>query len=202
MIESIAITNFYCFNETTTVSFVAGRERNKAADVFYNGITEQNRVNLLKMVYLYGNNGAGKSKLLMAFETLRELVTVMRDEKMERLPYHEFALNPFKEGHDPSEIVLVYHFDGKRYRYEIKWDDKAILEERLTLMKLASEAELFHRVYDEKKKLVEVDYGKAMEINDDTKYIIRTSLLKNNSVQPPKKFVTVKTSAQVYLNSV
>ena len=28
MIESIAITNFYCFNETTKILFVAGRERN------------------------------------------------------------------------------------------------------------------------------------------------------------------------------
>lgn len=182
MIESIAITNFYCFNETTKISFVAGRERNKATDEVYNGITEQNRVNLLKLVYLYGNNGAGKSKLLMAFETLQNLVTVMRDEKMERLPYHEFELDPNKEKGQPSEIVLVYHFDGKRYRYEIKWDERAILEERLTLIKLSTEAELFHRWYDAETKLVEVDYGKAMEINDDTKYIIRTSLLRNNSI--------------------
>lgn len=182
MVESIAITNFYCFNETTTISFVAGRERNKATDGLYNGITEQNRVNLLKMVYLYGNNGAGKSKLLMAFDTLKELVTVMREEKMERLPYHEFALDPQKEGHKPSEIVLVYHFDGKRYRYEIRWNEKAIQEERLTWIKLATEVELYHRWYDEESKLVAVDYGKAMEINDDTKYVIRTSLLRNNSV--------------------
>ena len=112
MIESISITNFYCFNETTTVSFVAGRERNKDTDELYNGLTEQNRVNLLKMVYLYGNNGAGKSKLLMAFDTLKELVTVMRDDKTDRLPYHEFALDPTKGGHRPSEIDMVYHFDG------------------------------------------------------------------------------------------
>ena len=182
MVESITITNFYCFNETTKVSFVAGRERNKATDGLYNGITEQSRVNLLKMVYIYGNNGAGKSKLLMAFDTLKELVTVMRDEKMERLPYHEFKLDPMKDGHKPSIIEMVYHFDGKRYRYEIKWDERTILDERLTLIKLATTAELFHRWYDEEAKLVQVEYGRAMEIDDDTKYIIRTSLLKNNSV--------------------
>lgn len=182
MVESLTITNFYCFNETTKISFVAGRERNKTTDGLYNGITEQNRVNLLKMVYIYGNNGAGKSKLLMAFDTLKELVTVMRDEKMEKLPYHEFELDPSKEGQKPSIIEMVYHFDGKRYRYEIKWDERTILDERLTLMKLATTAELFHRWYDEDAKLVQVDYGRAMEIDDDTKYIIRTSLLKNNSV--------------------
>lgn len=182
MIESISITNFYCFNETTTVSFVAGRERNKDTDELYNGLTEQNRVNLLKMVYLYGNNGAGKSKLLMAFDTLKELVTVMRDDKTDRLPYHEFALDPTKGGHRPSEIDMVYHFDGKRYRYEIKWDARAILEENLYLMKLTTEAMLFHRWYDTEAKIVQVDYGRAMDMDDDTKYVIKTSVLRNNSV--------------------
>ena len=64
MIESIAITNFYCFDEKTEISFVAGRERNRSLDDLYSGFTEQSRVNLLRMVYLYGDNGAGKSKLL------------------------------------------------------------------------------------------------------------------------------------------
>lgn len=182
MIESISITNFYCFNETTHISFIAGRERNKDTDDLYKGFTEQSRVNLLKMVYFYGNNGAGKSKLLMAFETLKDLVTVLRDDKTDRLPYHEFALDPEKDGHKPSEIEMVYHFDGKRYRYEIKWDSRAILEENLYLMKLTTEALLFHRWYDMDAKIVQVDYGKAMDMDDDTKYVIKTSVLRNNSV--------------------
>ena len=182
MIESIAITNFYCFDEKTEISFVAGRERNRSLDDLYSGFTEQNRVNLLKMSYLYGNNGAGKSKLLKAFETLQELVTEMRDDKMDRLPYHDFALDPHRDGRRPSEIEMVYHFDGKRYRYTIKWDSKAILEENLYLMKLSTETQLFHRWYDTDSKLVQVDYGRAMDMDDDTMYIIKTSLLRNNSV--------------------
>lgn len=182
MIESISITNFYCFNETTRISFIAGRERNKDTDDLYNGFTEQSRVNLLKMVYFYGNNGAGKSKLLMAFEILKDLVTVLRDDKTDRLPYHEFALDPAKGGHKPSEIEMVYHFDGKRYRYGIKWDSRAILEENLYLMKLTTEALLFHRWYDMDAKIVQVNYGKAMDMDDDTKYVIKTSVLRNNSV--------------------
>lgn len=182
MIESIAITNFYCFNETTTISFVAGRERNKATDGLYNGITEQNRVNLLKMVYLYGNNAAGKSKLLKAFETLQELVTRTRDDKTETLPYYEFALDPEKEKGLPSEIEMTYHFDRNRYRYYIKWNEQVILEERLTLIKLYTEAELFYRWYDFGEKVAKVKYEKPMNMDDDTAYIIRTGLLRNNSV--------------------
>ena len=182
MIESIAITNFYCFDEKVEVSFIAGRERNRSLDDLYSGYSEQNRINLLKMVYLYGNNGAGKSKLLKAFGTLQELVTTMREDKMDRLPYHDFALDPHRDEHSPSEIVMTYHFDGKRYRYEIKWDARAIYEENLYLLRLSTEALLFHRWYDTESKLVQVDYGKLIEMDDDTKYVIRTSLLRNNSV--------------------
>ena len=154
MIESIAITNFYCFNETTKISFVAGRERNRDTDELYNGYSTQNRVNLLKMVFLYGNNGAGKSKLLLAFDILQHLVTTTRDDKMDSLPFFEFALDPNKENSQPSEIELTYHFDGSRYRYYIKWNESVILEERLTLLKTVTEAVLFVRWYDYEERVV------------------------------------------------
>lgn len=182
MIESIAITNFYCFNETAKISFVAGRERNRVLDELYNGFSTQNRVNLLKMIFLYGDNGAGKSKLLMAFDILQHLVTTIRDDKMDSLPFFEFALDPYKEKSQPSEIEMVYHFDKNRYRYYIKWNESVILEERLTLLKIVTEAELFNRWYDFDEKVVKVKYGRAMNMNDDTAFVIRTSLLRNNSV--------------------
>ena len=40
MIESIALENFYCFNERTEVSFVAGRERSRTMDEMYAGYAE------------------------------------------------------------------------------------------------------------------------------------------------------------------
>ena len=189
MIESIAITNFYCFNQTIKVSFVAGRERNKVTDVLYNGFSTQNRINLLKTIFLYGDNGAGKSKLLHAFEVLQHLVTTSREDKTDPLPYYEFALDPYKPEFEPAEIELVYHFDGARYRYFIRWNEQVILEERLTQLKVVSEVELYHRWYDENLKVSKVDYGRAMNMDDDTAYVIKTSLLRNNSVisvtQPP-----------------
>lgn len=182
MIESIALENFYCFNKRTEVSFVAGRERSRTMDEMYAGYAEVNRVNLLKTVYLYGNNGAGKSKLLTAFDTLKELVTELRDDKTDSLPYHPFALDPKSKAPRPSGIEMVYHFDDRHYRYAIEWDERAILAEELTQLKPASEQMLFSRRYDTDEKIVKVEYGKAMEMDDDTQYVIKASLLKNNSV--------------------
>lgn len=183
MIESITISNFYCFNKRTEVSFVAGRERSRSLDEMYSGFNEQNHVNLLKMVYLYGNNGAGKSKLLLAFDTLKELVTELRDDKTDPLPYHPFALDPTGSHNNPSHIELTYHFDGRRYRYEIGWDERAIVEENLYLLRPTTETRLIHRWQDEETKTAQVKYDKhAMTLDDNTKYVIKTSLLRNNSV--------------------
>ena len=182
MIESIAVSNFYCFKGMTKASFVAGRERNKATDELYNGYSTHNRVNLLKTVFLYGNNGAGKSKLLLAFDVLQDLVISTHDDKLERLPFCEFALDPNKKVEQPSEIEMVYHFDGQRFRYYIKWNENAILEERLSMIRAVTEAELYHRWYDEDQRVSKVDFGKAMNMDDNTAYIIKTGLLRNNSV--------------------
>lgn len=182
MIESIAITNFYCFNETTKISFVAGRERNRLSDILFAGYEPLNHVNMLKMAFLYGDNGAGKSKIMKAFEVLQELVTESRDDISDPLPYEEFAFDPMRLQPKPSEITLVYHFDRNRYRYYIKWNERYIIEEKLEHLKPASEALLFHRIYDKHLRVVQVEYGREMNINDDTAYVIRTGLQRNNSV--------------------
>jgi AAA15 family ATPase/GTPase len=147
---------------------------------------------LLKTVFLYGNNGAGKSKLLMALDVLQHLVTTSREDKTDPLPYFEFALDPLKLPNEPSSVEMVYHFDDNRYRYLIKWNEQMILEERLTLLKVVTEAELYHRWYDEEQKVSKVVYGRAMNMDDDTAYVIRTSLLRNNSV------ISVITGTNIY----
>ena len=66
MIESLTVTNFYCFKERTTILFTAKKERNRMLDNNFCGFTTQNKINILKLVFLLGNNGAGKSKILSA----------------------------------------------------------------------------------------------------------------------------------------
>ena len=56
MIESLSLKNFYCFNDTETISFVASKERNRIQDQQYSGFATMNRVNILKLAYLIGHN--------------------------------------------------------------------------------------------------------------------------------------------------
>ena len=181
MIESLSVTNFYCFKERTTILFTAKKERNRVLDKKYCGFTTQNKTNILKLIYLLGNNGAGKSKMLCAFDTLQYLITEIRDRKDETLRYTPFAFNE-ECCQKPSTIELVYHINDIRYTYSIQWNRYAILEEKLTELKSKNEIELFHRWHDAEKDIAKVDFSIKAEINDNENYIISSSLLRNNSL--------------------
>ena len=181
MIESLTVTNFYCFKERTTILFTAKKERNRMLDNNFCGFTTQNKINILKLVFLLGNNGAGKSKILSAFDALQYLIGQIRERKDESLRYRPFA---FDEEclNKPSEIEIVYHINDSRYLYSIKWDKYAIYEEILDELRTKTNINLFHRWYDKVSDIVKVDFTDKIQISDNENYIISSSLLKNNSV--------------------
>ena len=105
MIESLSVTNFYCFKERTTISFVAKKERNRVLDNEFCGFSAKNKINILKLIYLLGNNGSGKSKILYAFTTLKYLITNIRERDDELLRYKPFAFDDVCLN-TPSKIAL------------------------------------------------------------------------------------------------
>ena len=181
MIESLSLKNFYCFNDTETISFVASKERNRIQDQQYSGFATMNRVNILKLAYLIGNNGAGKSKTFQGFWYLKYLVTKIRAKKEDILKWPKFQ---FDEQCDniPSELTLVYHIEDKRYRYHIAWTSSAITNEDLTELRPRSEQVLFVRTFDNNTKETIVDFMPAMNMTDDQQYLIKSAILNNNSI--------------------
>ena len=65
MLESITVENIFCFKNSTTLSFLASKERNRNSDGQFCGFTTVNKQNILKQVFIFGNNGGGKSKFLL-----------------------------------------------------------------------------------------------------------------------------------------
>ena len=181
MIESLSVSNFYCFKEKTTISFVAKKERNRVLDNEFCGFSPKNKVNILKLIYLLGNNGSGKSKMLYAFDALRYLVVNARERHDDLLRHKPFAFDEVCLDR-PSRIEIVYHIDDKRFSYTIEWDKYAIYNENLKEIKGKNDIELFHRWYDADNELVKIDFMPKMYVSDDEAYIIKSSLLKNNSL--------------------
>ena len=129
MLESITVENIFCFKNSTTLSFLAGKERNRISDEQYCGFTTVNKQNILKQVYIYGNNGAGKSKLLRSFYIFRGILLHSNKEKTDKIPYHPFAFDEecLKK---PSMVSAIFNIGESRYRYALKWNENVIVEEK------------------------------------------------------------------------
>lgn len=181
MIESLSLTNFYSFKETETISFIASKERNRYLDESYCGFSVMNRKNILKLAFLVGNNGAGKSKLFEGFRFLNYLIIGVRSKKEDSLECPTFRFD--EECDDkPAGLGIIYHIENKRFQYNIEWTKDAIYTESLKELRPRSEIVLFERSYNDETNETIVDLKPAIEMSDDQQYLIKSALLPNNSV--------------------
>ena len=119
--------------------------------------------------------------MLYAFDALRYLVVKTRERHDDLLRHKPFAFDEVCLD-SPSKIEIIYHIDDKRFSYAIEWDKYAIHNENLKEIKGKSEIELFCRWYDVDNELVKIEFMPKMYVSDDEAYIIKTNLLKNNSL--------------------
>jgi len=197
MLESITVENIFCFKNNTTLSFLAGKERNRVSDEQYCGFTTVNKQNILKQVYIYGNNGAGKSKLLRSFYIFRGILLHSNKEKTDKIPYHPFAFDEecLKK---PSVVSAVFNIGESRYRYGLKWNDNVIVEERIELLKAQTSLTLLNRNIAEDYS-VTLDENRKLALSSSDRDIIRRDVLYNSSIL---SYVATKNIENPILNDI
>ena len=185
MIEKLTVKNVFSFRDLTEFSFLATSERARPGFEHIKWYTVSNRKKLLKAVFLFGNNGAGKSNFLEAIQLLRLFVLKRRDSKSEAeetLPTVQFKFES-KYRALPSTISIIIHVRKKRYTYTIAWNSKAILLEHLQKQTgIRPDETVFRRTYDEEKDLVQIDFAPKLKWDDDAQEIIRENVIRNTSV--------------------
>lgn len=197
MLESITVENIFCFKNSTTLSFLAGKERNRESDDHYCGFTTVNKQNILKQIYLYGNNGAGKSKFLRSFRIFRAILLQSSKEKIEKLPYHPFAFDEecLKK---PSKVSAVFNVGESRYRYSLSWNETKIVEETIELLKAQTSLVIFNRITDE-NNTVSFDDKRKLELSSSDRDIIKREVLFNSSML---SYVATKNIENTILNEI
>lgn len=197
MLESITVDNIFCFKNSTTLSFLAGKERNRISDEQYCGFTTVNKQNILKQVYIYGNNGAGKSKLLLSFRIFLQILVQANKEKTEKLPYFPFA---FDEGckSKPSTVIAVFNIGESRYRYSLTWNRTRIVEEKIELLKAQSSLVLLCRTIDEDQNVALSENRKLGLIAKDRDIINRDVLINSSMLS----YVPIKNIENQILNEI
>ena len=197
MLESITVENIFCFKNSETLSFMAGKERNRESDDQYCGFTTVNKQNILKQIYLYGNNGAGKSKFLRSFRIFRAILLQSSKEKIEKLPYHPFAFDEecLKK---PSKVSAVFNVGESRYRYSLLWNETKIVEETIEQLKAQTSLVLFNRITDE-NNTVSFDENRKLALSSSDKDIIKREVLFNSSML---SYVATKNIENPILNEI
>jgi len=185
MLESLTLENFLSFRDRTVFDFTATAEKPKAGYEHIEWFTQSNKKKLLKTVFLFGNNGAGKSNFLNALTLLRLFVLNRRESKTavtEELPSMQFRFES-KCRQKSSFISVVFHVEKIRYTYTLEWDSKTIHSEVLTKQIGRKDNELiFERGFDSSRDVVEIMFNDKCKLSDDTKRIIRENVIRNTTV--------------------
>lgn len=148
MLVEFAVRNFRSLRDEQTMTFVAGPDKSFAqTHCISTGLKAVPQ--LLRSGIVFGANASGKSTVIFALATLRNLVLTSTS-----LPEAAFAeqYTPFRldrrTNSAPTEFALTILLDGIRYGYSFAYDAQRICSERLTVYRTNKGQEWFERTWN------------------------------------------------------
>ena len=170
MLIEFRVKNYRSIGEEQVFSFVAGAEKRRGKE----DDCEDPRVvacpppvglRLLKSCVIYGANAAGKSNLLRALATVRNIVVNSSDNKPGDLfeDAESFAFDiEYKKA--PIEFEITFLMEGIRYQYGVAFNAQRICEEWLIYYPKGRPASLFERsAKKEENENIEIEFGTSMK---------------------------------------
>lgn len=145
MLIEFSVKNYRSFKEKQTFSMKASPYDKDTIDKENPRPRQIDKLNLLPVASIYGANSSGKSNLLNAMGTMRDIImSSVRTNATDLLPTDTFALDEaFVE--EPTEFEAVFLMNNKTYRYGFVYSRKEIVEEWLYEKARIKEQELFKR---------------------------------------------------------
>lgn len=150
MLVEFKVRNFRSLRDEQTMTLVASPDKSLAqTHCISTGLKAVPQ--LLRSGIVYGANASGKSTVIFALATLRNLVLTSTS-----LPEAAFAdqYTPFRldrrTSAAPTEFALTILLDGIRYDYSFAYDAQRICSEQLTVYRTNKGQEWFERTWNSK----------------------------------------------------
>lgn len=142
MFIQFTIENHRSIKESAVISFAASKD--KSLEEYL--LPLDAKKSLLPAIAIYGANAAGKSNVLHAMMTMRDMVVgeAAKASKGQKLPWE-----PFGSTKEPTSFEIVFTYQNVRYAYGFSFDDKKIYSEYLYHWPNGREALIFSRENDE-----------------------------------------------------
>ena len=126
MLVEFSIENYRSFKDMVTFSMEASVDKINPQNVVY--AAQGTKFNLLKSAFIYGANASGKSNLISAFRTFREIVNNSKRDLNEAIPVTPFKLDQTMLN-EPTTFEIVFLHNGIKYIYGFSVNAEYILEE-------------------------------------------------------------------------
>lgn len=204
MLVEFSVANFRSIYERQTFSLVASAD---SEHVSRNVIaTETEGLSLLRSSAVYGPNASGKSNLLRALATLRQLVedTATKVQEGQRLNIAPFVLSS-KSSEQPSEFEIIFVADDNvRYHYFCAVSAELVHREWMVAYPHGRPQRWFEREYDLKTKSYDWWFGPNFKgeraerkvwqdfTRSNALFFSTAIQLNNDQLKPPFAWITQK----------
>lgn len=138
MLIQFTVENHRSIKNSAVISFAASKDKSFEEYLLH----PDAKKTLLPTLAIYGANAAGKSNLLHAMMTMREMVAgnAAKASKGQKLPWE-----PFGGAKEPTTFEIMFIYQGIRYIYGFSFDAKKIYKEYLFHWPNGREALIFSR---------------------------------------------------------
>lgn len=138
MLIQFTIENQRSIKESAVISFAASKDKSLESCLIH---PDEKRT-LLPVLAIYGANAAGKSNVLHALMTMKDMIVGFSSKlsKGQKLPWEPFAGN-----NRPTSFEIMYIYNQVRYVYGFSFDAKKIYTEYLYHWPNGREALIFSR---------------------------------------------------------
>lgn len=172
-------SNFLSFNEETEFNMLASNSLKMHKDHVY---TLKKNLNVLKASAIYGANGAGKSNLIKAIHSLKEIVEAGCIPKNADLRKNKLVADSLNK---PITFEVEFSTGDKIYTYGISFSSNICLEEWFYETGIKSPKLIFERKYSPVKKHPVIKMNEKFIKTEKNKLLItlmEENLLKNNEL--------------------
>ena len=159
MLIEFRVKNFYSIQDEQILSLVSSSQKQHPNNTFQ---AENQNIQLLKSVAIYGPNAAGKSNVVKALRIMKKIVlksaTMQRGEQLSLKPFL-LGKNEKNEKDKPCEFEVSFISNATRYRYGFNATSERIVEEWLFAYPNGRAQQWFLRAYDETKDEYVYEFG-------------------------------------------
>lgn len=141
MIFQFEIVNFRSIRDRQILSFMAEKKKENVERLI-----SFKKDKVLQTIALYGKNASGKTNVLKALQNLRKMIIL--SHKFDPASPIEFY-DPFLFSDDktlPTEFIITFEVNEKKYFYKISYNNKIILEESLFVYNSVKPSRIFERI--------------------------------------------------------